>query len=100
MFGLSDNTIKEIVGVFKRHPEIEKVLVFGSRAKGCYREGSDIDLALFGDQISRNILLDVSCDIDDLELLYNIDLVNYQDVKDKPIGSHIMRVGKVFYVRR
>lgn len=100
MYGLSDNTIAEICGVFKRHPEIEKVLVFGSRAKGCYREGSDIDLALFGDQINRNNLLDVSCDIDDLELLYNIDLVNYQDVKDKPIGFHIMRVGKEFYVRR
>jgi predicted nucleotidyltransferase len=97
MFGLSDNTIAEITGVFRQHPEIDKVLIFGSRAKGCYREGSDIDLALFGDKINRRILLKISCDIDDLEMLYSIDLINYQDVKDKPIGAHIMRVGQVFY---
>ena len=97
MFGLSDNTIEEITGVFRQHPEIDKVLIFGSRAKGCYREGSDIDLALFGDKIKRRILLKISCDIDDLEMLYSIDLINYQDVKDKPIGAHIMRVGQVFY---
>ncbi len=70
MFGLSDNTIEEITGVFRQHPEIDKVLIFGSRAKGCYREGSDIDLALFGDKINRRILLKISCDIDDLEMLY------------------------------
>lgn len=48
MYGLSDTVITDICGVFRRHPNIEKVLIFGSRAKGTYSEGSDIDLAAVG----------------------------------------------------
>lgn len=97
MYGLSENIISEINGVFKKYPEIEKVYIFGSRAKGCYREGSDIDLALFGKAINRKLLLEILCDIDDLEMLYNVDLINFKDVENKPIGEHILRVGKTFF---
>lgn len=48
MFGLSNEVIKDISDVLKKHPNIDKVLIFGSRAKGNYTEGSDIDLALIG----------------------------------------------------
>ena len=52
-FGLSDTVIKELQDVFRRHTNIKKVLIFGSRSKGNYREGSDIDLAVIGDYIDR-----------------------------------------------
>ena len=52
-FGLSDTVIKELQDVFRRHTNIKKVLIFGSRSKGNYREGSDIDLAVIGDHIDR-----------------------------------------------
>lgn len=48
MFGLSNTVISEICNVFKMYPDIEEVLIFGSRAKGNYRTGSDIDLAAKG----------------------------------------------------
>lgn len=97
MYGLSDNVTSEIQDVFRRHSNIDKVLIFGSRAKGNYREGSDIDLAVIGSGISFSQLLDINNDIDDLGLLYNVDLLDYKKQIGTPIGEHIDRVGKVFY---
>ena len=73
-FGLSDTVIKELQDVFRRYANIEKVLIFGSRSKGNYRAGSDIDLAVIGKDIDYNLLLSILCEIDDLELLYSVDL--------------------------
>lgn len=96
-FGLSDTVIRELQDVFRRHTNIKKVLIFGSRSKGNYREGSDIDLAVIGDNIDYNQLLTILCEIDDLELLYTIDLLDYNKKVGTPIGDHINRVGQVFY---
>ena len=96
-FGLSDTVIKELQDVFRRHANIDKVLIFGSRSKGNYRAGSDIDLAVIGKDIDYNLLLSILCEIDDLDLLYTVDLLDYQKKKGTPIGDHIDRVGQVFY---
>ena len=56
--------------MFRRHANIKKVLIFGSRSKGTYREGSDIDLAVIGEGVDYNQILTILCEIDDLELLY------------------------------
>jgi predicted nucleotidyltransferase len=96
-FGLSDTVIKELQDVFRRYANIEKVLIFGSRSKGNYRAGSDIDLAVIGKDIDYNQLLNILCEIDDLELRYSVDLLDYQKKKGTPIGDHIDRVGQVFY---
>ena len=77
-FGLSDTVIKELQDVFRHYENIEKVLIFGSRSKGNYRAGSDIDLAVIGKGIDYNQLLSILCEIDDLELLYSVDLLDYQ----------------------
>ena len=96
-FGLSDTVIKELQDVFRRHANIKKVLIFGSRSKGNYRAGSDIDLAVIGQDIDYNLLLNIHCEIDNLDLLYSVDLLDYQKKKGTPIGDHIDRVGQVFY---
>ena len=99
MYGLSDTVITDICCVFRRYPNIEKVLIFGSRAKGTYSEGSDIDLAAIGDDITFNQLMDINIQIEDLGLLYKVDVVDYNKNIDTPIGEHINRVGKPFYER-
>lgn len=97
MFGLSEQVVKDLQNVFRRYDNIEKVVIFGSRAKGNYHEGSDIDLALLGYGITFRQLMQVSSDIDDLGLLYKVDLINYNKKKSTPIGRHIDRVGQVFW---
>ncbi|MBQ9356255.1 MAG: nucleotidyltransferase domain-containing protein [Prevotella sp.] len=96
-FGLSDTVVQDLYGVFRRYTNIEKVLIFGSRSKGTFRAGSDIDLAIIGKDIDYRMMLDIQCDIEDLELLYSVDLLDYQKKKGTPIGDHIDRVGQVFY---
>lgn len=97
MYGLSETVITDICDVFRRYPNIEKVLIFGSRAKGTYSEGSDIDLAAIGNGLTFNQLMDINIQIEDLGLLYKIDVVDYNKNIDTPIGEHIRRVGKPFY---
>ena len=99
MFGLSEQTIKDIQSVFDAQPNIDKVLIFGSRAKGSYREGSDIDLALIGRDITLNQRLDILNRIEDQGILYKVDILDYQKQKDTPIGEHINRVGTCFWSR-
>lgn len=96
-YGLSDSVIKELQDVFRRHANIRKVLIFGSRSKGNYRSGSDIDLAIADSKIDYRQLLDIQCEIENLELLYSVDLLDYESKKGTPIGEHIDRVGQVFY---
>lgn len=96
-FGLSDTVIYELCNVFRHYANIEKVLIFGSRSKGNYRSGSDIDLAVIGKDLDYNMLLDIRCEIEDLELLYSVDLIDYNKKKGTPIAEHIDRVGQVFY---
>lgn len=99
MFGLSDSVIKELQAVFRQHPNIEKVLIFGSRTKGNFHEGSDIDLAVVGNLITSDQLDTIHLQIEDLGLLYSVDVLSYQKQTGTPIGEHIDRVGQLFYKR-
>jgi predicted nucleotidyltransferase len=65
-FGLSDWTMDDLRSVFRQHPKVRKVILFGSRAKGNYRTGSDIDLALVGSDVDHEEMLHIYNDIDDL----------------------------------
>lgn len=99
MYGLSDSVIADICRVFRKHTNIEKVLIFGSRAKGNYSEGSDIDLAVIGNDISFNQLMDINVQMEDLGMLYKVDVVDYNKNINTPIAEHIMRTGLTFYSR-
>ena len=73
-YGLSDRTLQKIHEVFKQYPQIEKAILYGSRAIGTYQNGSDIDLTLCGEGLTHSILSKIDTDLDDLLLPYTIDL--------------------------
>ncbi|MDR9441823.1 MAG: nucleotidyltransferase domain-containing protein [Schleiferiaceae bacterium] len=97
MYGLKQQTIEAIRGIFSHHPSIEKVILYGSRAQGNYRNGSDIDLTLVGEQLTLNEQLAIDNELDELLLAYKIDLSIYHTIENKDLIDHIKRVGKVFY---
>ena len=97
--GLSAETIKKINTVFAHYPDIGIVKLYGSRAKGNYRQGSDIDLAIMGDGLSAAILLRIEKELDDLLLPYKIDLCLFRTIRNGEFRDHIERVGIVFYCR-
>ena len=95
-FGLKDSTIDRINSVFTGQPEIERVLIYGSRAKGSFRNGSDIDLTIVGDVTHRQRLR-IEQALDDLLLPYKIDLSLLREIDNRQLLDHIDRVGQVFY---
>ncbi len=100
MFGLSQETINKINGVFERFPEVEEVILYGSRAKGNYKEGSDIDIALIGDKITDKIISLIKEAIDDLNTPYLFDISIFHQISNKELYEHISRVGQQFFVRK
>lgn len=96
-FGLKPDAISRINSVFAAHPEIEQVVLYGSRAKGNHRAGSDIDLCLKGEALTLTQLLKIENELDDLLLPYKIDLSSFQALDNAELIDHIHRVGVVFY---
>jgi predicted nucleotidyltransferase len=95
-YGLSSHTIQKITKVFKSNPTIHEAVIFGSRAMGNYREGSDIDITLKGNLTFDN-LIRIESQLDDEMLPYKMDLSIFENIKDEDLISHINRVGKIFY---
>lgn len=96
-FGLTEKTINEIQTVFARYPAVEKVMIYGSRAKGNYKNGSDIDLTLIGEKISDADFIHIRSDLDDMLTPYTFDLSLFQQIDHAELIEHIRHVGCVFY---
>ena len=98
-FGLDDGTIKRIQEVFSRFPEIREVVLYGSRAMGNFKPGSDIDLCMKTAREDLNLLNSISMQLEELMLPYFFDLSFYRHIQNPELLSHISRVGKRFYTK-
>lgn len=98
-FGLPVDAVERICAVFARCPRLERAVLYGSRAKGNYRDGSDIDLTLHGDGLSHRDLLQILGELDDLLLPWTIDLSLFATLDHAGLREHIARVGVPFYER-
>ncbi|MCQ3936742.1 MAG: nucleotidyltransferase domain-containing protein [Chloroflexi bacterium] len=99
-YGLSRLTVQRICSVLERYPQVEKAVLYGSRAKGNHRNGSDIDLTLHGGaDLTLNVVYKILDDLDDLLLPYIVDLSVFKDIRDPDVIEHIRRVGVVLYRR-
>lgn len=97
-FGLKETAIQRICAVLTKYPQVEKAMLYGSRAKGNYKNGSDIDLTLHGGKdLTLNVLYKISNALDDLLLPYTIDLSIFNDIRDPDVIEHIRRAGIIFY---
>lgn len=92
-FGLSKKTIEQLKSVFAQYPEISTIILYGSRAKGTHKPGSDIDLTLVSETLSHHQLLTIENQIDDLLLPYRVDLSLFRAIDNPDLIKHIQRVG-------
>lgn len=98
MYGLLDKDINYIINTLRRFPEIEKAIIFGSRAMGNYKKGSDIDLAIVGENITNDILHEVYDYLNEVyPIPYFFDILNYDTLSNKNLKTHINEIGKVIY---
>jgi len=96
-YGLDISEVEALREIFMRHEPLEKAVIFGSRAKGNHREGSDVDIALTGPTMQFSDIVTLSLAIDELYLPFRVDLVLFNRIKEKALVSHIERVGKVIF---
>ncbi len=89
--------MKAILSTLCRNEKINRIILFGSRAKGSYATGSDIDLALSGENLNTNDILDLSNELEELELPYKFDLVILERIKEQDLLEHIFRAGIIIY---
>lgn len=99
-FGLKPEVIENINGVFKKYPQLDTVILYGSRARGNYRKGSDIDLTLTGQHLDFHILNKISDDLDDLLTPYKFDISLFNDIDNQDLLNHIEHVGIEFYNKK
>ncbi len=98
-YGLKDETVDAIKAVFAQFSAIDKVILYGSRAKGDFKPGSDIDLTILENGLSTTDLLRLENQLDDLLLPYTFDLSLYRQLSHVDLLEHILRVGLPFYTR-
>lgn len=99
-FGLPDKTVAIIRQVLADVPEVSKAVIYGSRAKGTYRPGSDIDLTLFGEKLNLSILGEIAAKLDESPIPYQVDLSIFDRIDHLGLREHIERVGLLFYQRQ
>jgi len=97
-YGLPDRTLNTLEIIFKNYSGIHQVILYGSRAKGNYKNGSDIDLTLkTNTSFNRTNLLRIAGDFDDSDIPYFVDVSVYETISNQDLKDHIDRVGKVIY---
>lgn len=100
LFGLKSSDIDAIQAILKTHPNVDQVHIYGSRAKGNFKPGSDIDLCLFGSKLDLSELLQIDQEIDDLLLPYKCDLSLFDAIDHQSLKTHILDAGQLFYEKR
>lgn len=97
MFGLKDSDLESILEVLKRYPDVEEALVFGSRAIGNYKPGSDVDIALKG-RLKADTASSISIELNErIPLPFKFDVVEYSALSNKALIEHIDQYGKLLY---
>ncbi|MGL4873590.1 MAG: nucleotidyltransferase family protein [Clostridium sp.] len=97
MFGLLDKDIEYIKKSLYEVEGVEKAVIFGSRAIGNYKKGSDIDIALIG-KIEDKELYKIEDTLNEVyPLPYFFDILDYSKIKNENLKKHIDEEGKVIY---
>lgn len=98
-FGLDEKVIEEIVKVIANYAEVEKAVIFGSRVRGDYRDGSDIDIAYLV-IVNTSINTNIFYEIDNLYIVYKVDLINFNSLeKEDKLKENILREGVEIYAK-
>ncbi len=97
IFGISPEILAAIRQVMAEYGEIQRVLVFGSRAKGTFRAGSDIDLAVFAPHMNSSQFTQLWLDLNDLPLVFKLDVLHWDVLANPHLKDKIVQEGRMLY---
>ncbi len=89
-----------IIGVLASHDKVERVVLFGSRAAQSQWPASDVDLALFGDQLDLTDLAHISAAMEQLTVPQRVDLLLFNTIENRTLRDHIINYGVEWYKRK
>ena len=96
-YGLKYGVLESIINIFSKYIKVEKVVLYGSRAKGNYKNGSDIDLTLIGKDINIQDINKIHLELDELYLPYSFDISIFEKLENIDLVEHINRIGITIY---
>jgi uncharacterized protein len=97
-FGLKERDLEDIISILQQQPQVESAVIFGSRAKGNYKNGSDVDIALRGDLVNLQVISQISYLLNEETFMpYKFDIVNYNSIQNNDLVKHIDSIGIPFY---
>jgi predicted nucleotidyltransferase len=99
-FGLTEHTLQLIINCISNFTAIDSAVLYGSRAKGNFKDGSDIDISLKGKNLTLKDVLKLENEIDDLLLPYKFDISIYQQINNQDLIEHIDRLGIEIYNKK
>ena len=99
-FGLTQKQFQLIENTIISINEIEKVLIFGSRARDSFKPSSDIDLAIIGKNVTLDVINKLSSQLDDLPLPFMFDIINLNTISNIALKNKIDSQGKLFFERQ
>ena len=98
--GLRQPDLDIVLSILDEFPNVKEAIIFGSRAKGNFRNGSDVDIALKGENINLEIVTTISYKLNEETILpYKFDVLDYQSINNNKLTEHINRKGISFYIR-
>jgi len=98
--GLRQPDLDIVLSVLGEFPNVKEAIIFGSRAKGNFKNGSDVDIALKGENINLEIVTNISYRLNEETILpYKFDVLDYQSINNSKLTEHINRIGISVYLR-
>ncbi len=97
-YGLNDAQLREIINCIKKYPEVEEAVLFGSRAMGTFKDGSDVDIALKGEAVTASLAAKLKFNIEeDTNLPFFFDFIAYPTISNEELKTHIDIKGRLLY---
>lgn len=98
MFGITPKSFELILKTISEYKEIERAAIYGSRAMENFKPGSDIDLVIYGINVTPETVFRLKTKLEqELPIPYYFDLTHYETVSNSELKKHIDEFGKFFY---
>ncbi len=92
-FGLTEREIDELKRILLPKEKIEKIILFGSRARGNYTRISDIDIALKGSCLNSTDINLLRDEFEESRIIYKVDLIHYEKITNNDFKNNIDKDG-------
>ncbi|ADQ07635.1 DNA polymerase beta domain protein region [Caldicellulosiruptor hydrothermalis 108] len=98
-FGIEEEILNKIIEIFKKYKQVRKACIFGSRARGDYRRGSDVDICIWLEEESENPIYKIQDELEEVNTILLFDVVAFNSITKESLKESIIKEGVIIYER-